>query len=226
MDEENKQKIKILVIVVVVLTIISIVLSLLLKKDKDVEKVLNAKEYIIEKETDYTEKNGLLPIINLKGNDIEKINSEIMTKYYSVSYNEYDEFKYEYSVYKDILSVLVTVTYFDDSEYGVIEYYTYNINLDGNKVLSNKELYEYLNIDSKNIQKKITTKIDDYYQKDSLKTEIDFEEYLETINYKEENNKIVIKENTLYCYYVFNFTQSLMEYPGNINEIKIQELEK
>ena len=172
----------------------------------------------------YTDKKGKMPIINLKGEEVKTINSEIMTKYYSVVYNEYDEFIYEYTTYKDILSVFIVVTYANDSEYGKIEYYTYNINVKENKVLTNKELYEYLNIDYNEVKEIIDSKHKDFYNKDELKEIIDYGEYLETINYKEENDKVVIKDKTLYKYNTINPTQSLTTYPGNINEIKLIEL--
>ena len=105
MDEETKKKIKIIAIIAAVLLIILIVLSLIFKSNKNEEKILNAKDYIMEKETAYTETKGKMPIINLKGEEVKQINSEIMNKYYSVVYNEYDEFKYEYTTYKDILSL-------------------------------------------------------------------------------------------------------------------------
>lgn len=223
MDEENKKKLQIVVIIAIILFVIIGILTLILKSNKNEDKIFNAKDYIIEKETKYTEK-GLMPIINLKGEEIEKINSEIMTKYYSTVHNEYDEFKYEYEVYKNILSMLITVTYSSESEYGTIEYYAYNINLEKNKVLTNKELYEYLELDSNEIKNKIDLKYKDLYNNDELKNEISYEEYLEIINYKEENDKVVIKDKTLYKYNVLNLTQSLMTYSGNINEVKLIEL--
>ena len=224
MDDETKKKIKIIALVAVILLIILIVLSLIFQPDKSKEKFINAKDYVIEKETAYTDKKGKMPIINLKGEEVKTINSEIMTKYYSVVYNEYDEFIYEYTTYKDILSVFIVVTYANDSEYGKIEYYTYNINVKENKVLTNKELYEYLNIDYNEVKEIIDSKHKDFYNKDELKEIIDYDEYLETINYKEENDKVVIKDKTLYKYNTINPTQSLTTYPGNINEIKLIDL--
>ena len=224
MDDETKKKLKIIALVAVILLIILIVLSLIFKPDKSKEKFINAKDYVIEKETAYTDKKGKMPIINLKGEEVKTINSEIMTKYYSVVYNDYDEFTYEYTTYKDILSVFIVVTYANDSEYGKIEYYTYNFNVKENKVLTNKELYEYLNIDYNEVKKIIDSKHKDFYNKDELKEIISYDEYLETINYKEENDKVVIKDKTLYKYNTINPTQSLTTYPGNINEIKLIEL--
>ena len=224
MDEETKKKIKIIAIIAAVLLIILIVLSLIFKSNENEEKFINAKDYIMEKETAYTESKGKMPIINLKGEEVKKINSEIMNKYYSVVYNEYDEFNYEYTTYKDVLSLFIVVTYANDSEYGQIEYYTYNINVKENKVLTNKELYKYLNIDYNEIKEIIDLKHRDFYDNDELKDIIEYDEYLEKINYKEENDKLIIKDNALYKYNTINPTQSLTTYPGNINEIKLIDL--
>ena len=101
---------------------------------------------------------------------------------------------------------------------------TYNFNVKENKVLTTKELYEYLNIDYNEVKGIIDSKHKDFYNKDELKEIISYDEYLETINYKEENDKVVIKDKTLYKYNTINPTQSLTTYPGNINEIKLIEL--
>lgn len=224
MDEENKEKIKKIVIVSIILFVVLGILTLILKSNKESNKVLNIQDYIVEKETNYSNTKGLMPIINLKGKEIENINNEIMNKYYSVAYNEFDEFEYEYTIYKDILSILVTITYATDSEYGNIEYYTYNINIKKNKVLTNEELYKYLDIKKEQIKDKIDLKYQDFYKKDQLKADLSYKEYLKIINYKEENNRFVIKENSLYNYNVITLTQDLINYPGNINEIKLISL--
>lgn len=225
MEQENKKKILIFVLVTVILLTITIVLSLTLN-NKNADKVLLAEDYIIKRETSYSKEKGLLPIINLKGDKISEINDEIISKYYSVVISEIDEFKYEYYIYKDILSILIMVTYFDDSEYGTIEYYSYNINIKENKPLSNKELYSYLNLSSKEVNTIINQKINTYYEKDLLKEDLSYEEYKELINYNDTNNRLFIKNGTLYCYNVLQVTQSLMEYQGNINEFKIKEFKK
>lgn len=226
MEEENKKKIKLFVIIAIVLILIIIILYLISKSNNKGDKVLIASDYIIERETTYSKNKGPLPIINLKGDEINEINNEIISKYYSVVPNKYDEFKYEYYTYKNILSILITVTYFDDSEYGAIEYYSYNIKIDENKPLSDKELYSYLKLDAKEINNTINKKLNFYYNQDFLKEDISYEEYKKIINYNESNNELVIKDNTLYCYNVLQVTQSLIEYKGNINEIKIKELKK
>ena len=226
MEQENKKKVLVFVLVTVILLTITIVLSLITNNGKKADKLLLAEDYIIKRETSYSKEKGLIPIINLKGEKITEINNEIISKYYSVVSNDIDEFKYEYYTYKGILSLLITVTYYNDSEYGNIEYYSYNIKVDENKVLSNKELYNYLNIDSEDVTKILDKKMDSYFKKDTLNQELSFDEYKEIIGYEDKNNKLIIKDNKLYCYHSFKITQSLIDYKGNVNEIKIKDLAK
>lgn len=226
MDDKEKKSLKILIIVLVVFLILTIALSILKKANQKEDKVLDEYAYIIEKETDYSinEDKGLLPLINLKGSEVEKANAEIIDKYYEVSYTKKDTFKYEYSTYKDILSLFITITYVDNSEYGRIEYYVYNVNTKTNDVLTNEELFKDLGLDSTDIKDTINSRIKEYYNMDNLRNELSLDEYKKAINYSEENNKIIIREDKLYCYMMLNPTQSLISYQGNINQIELTKL--
>ena len=226
MDNEEQSGKKKLIILLIVLIAITIILVVLNKKMDTNNKVLGAQDYVIEKETEYSkdESKGLLPVINLKGKEVETINNEILGIYYSVAYKEYDVFKYEYNIEKDILSLLITVTLVDDTEYGTIKYYSYNINVKENKSLSNQEVVKTLKLDSNIINEKLEFRIKKYYSLDVLNKTMSYDEYKELINYKKEDAKLYIKNKKLYAYITLGLTQGLFEYPGNINEILISEL--
>ena len=226
MDNEEQSGKKKLIVLLIVLIAITIILVVLNKKMDRNNKVLGAQDYVIEKETEYSkdESKGPLPVINLKGKEVEKINNEILGIYYSVAYKEYDVFKYEYNIEKDILSLLITVTLVDDTEYGTIKYYSYNINVKENKSLSNQELVKNLKLDSNIINEKLEFRIKKYYSLDVLNKTMSYDEYKELINYKKEDAKLYIKNKKLYAYITLGLTQGLLEYPGNINEILISEL--
>lgn len=226
MDNEEQSGKKKLIILLIVLIAITIILVVLNKKMDTNNKVLVAQDYVIEKETEYSkdESKGPLPVINLKGKEVEKINNEILGIYYSVAYKEYDVFKYEYNIEKDILSLLITVTLVDDTEYGTIKYYSYNINVKENKSLSNQEVVKTLKLDSNIINEKLEFRIKKYYSLDVLNKTMSYDEYKELINYKKEDAKLYIKNKKLYAYITLGLTQGLLEYPGNINEILISEL--
>jgi len=226
MDKEEQKRTKKIIILLVVLITATIALFLLKNyMDKD-NKILNAKDYIIEKETEYSkdETKGLLPLINLKGNEIEKINNEILGLYYGIAYKEYDIFKYEYNLHDDILSLLITITIVDDSEYGKIEYHSYNINVKDNKVLNNNELIESLDISNVKLKNEIENRLKKYYSMDSLNSNNSYEEYKETLGYDFKNVYLYINENKLYAYITLGLTPGLLEYEGNINEILISEI--
>ena len=72
-----KKNIIIIAIVIVILSIITLVLT---KEKNKNHKTLSEHNYVIEKETDFTNNDliGKLPIINLNSKDIQKINNEIM----------------------------------------------------------------------------------------------------------------------------------------------------
>ena len=226
MNEEEKKSLKVLIIILIICLSITMILVFLNNKNKKVEKAITGYEYIIEKETEYSkdEYKGKLPLINLKGDEIEKINEEIINNYFDVANNELDIYQYEYHMYKDILSLFITITKVDDSEYGNINYYSYNINTKTNKRLTKEELIKYLKINEKDITSVINNRLQDYYIKDSLNKEKSIEEYKNIINYKYENMSLIIKENNLYGYISLTTTQNLNSYTGNINEFKLYEL--
>lgn len=216
MKKDSRKK---YIIIASLIVILIVVILLIILNDKDSEKVFVGHDYITLKEVEGVtdESKSKIPIINLVGEDIDIANAEIIQKYYSILYNPDDLFEYEVNSYKDILSLLITITYIDDSEYGTIEYYSYNINTKTNQLLNNKELYDYLNIDSNVINANVNRKLKDYYNKDALKQDITYEEYLEIINYTESKNVFFVKNNKLYCYNVIGVTPSLIEYTGNTN---------
>lgn len=219
--KRNSKKNKKVNIFIIIILIVIIMMFVFIYNNKT-DKVLKGEKYILEKSSDNSDVK--LPIVNLVGEDIDYVNKEIINVYYSVLYNENDFFQYEVDIYDNILSLLITATYSDDSEYGTIKYYSYNIDVRTSELLTDKELYNYLNINSTVVDTSINNKLKDYYNNDLLKKNISYNEYLEVINYNKTNNKLFIKDNKLYCYNVINLTSSLIKYNGNINEFEITNL--
>lgn len=219
--KRNSKKNKKVNIFIIIILIVIIMMFVFIYNNKT-DKVLKGEKYILEKSSDNSDVK--LPIVNLVGEDIDYVNKEIINVYYSVLYNENDFFQYEVDIYDNILSLLITATYSDDSEYGTIKYYSYNIDVRTSELLTDKELYNYLNINYTVVDTSINNKLKDYYNNDLLKKNISYNEYLEVINYNKTNNKLFIKDNKLYCYNVINLTSSLIKYNGNINEFEITNL--
>ena len=225
MEKEKNNK-KILIFVIIIFIVLTIIL-LVINNNTSHEKALTNYEYIIEKETNYSddESKGNLPVINLKGKDIEKINDEIMKNYYDIGYLDDYNYQYEYSVYKDILSLRVDITNIDGSEYGTATIYTYNINVKDGTLLSDQELLDHFEITGNIIDKKVEERFKDFYQQDELKETTDYNDYFVSLGYDKTKNKLFIRDNTLYVHITFRgLTQSLLTYKGNIYEVKIQEL--
>lgn len=226
MNEEEKSSLKVLIIILIIFLVIALVLFFFNNKNRKAEKAIDGNEYIIVKETEYSkdETKGKLPLINLKGKEIEDINEEIINNYFDIVNSEYDTYQYEYYVYKDILSLFITITKYDDSEYGNINYYSYNINTKTNEILTTDALIKYLKIDKEEITTTINAKIKDYYLTDSLNKEISLEEYKNKINYKYENISLVLKEKELYGYISLTTTKDLTNHQGNINEFNLYKI--
>lgn len=223
MEKEKNNK-KTLIIVLVVFVILTVVL-LVLKNNASHEKALTNYEYIIEKETNYSddESKGNLPVVNLKGKDIEKINEEIMKNYYDVGYLDEYYYQYEYSVYEDILSLKIDITDIDGTEYGTSTIYVYNINTKDGTLLNNQDLLDHFEITGNIIDKKVEEKFKDFYQQDELKDTTDYNDYLVSLGYDKTKNKLFIRDNTLYVRITFKgLTQSLLNHKENIYEVKIQ----
>lgn len=216
-----KKNIIIILVVVIILSIGAIVLSNITKNNK----TLSEYDYVLEKETEFSEDpyTGKLPIINLNSSEVQKINNIIMNKYYRCAYGS-DVFYYDYYVYKDILSLFIRITHVDGTEYGDIEYLAYNINVKTGKELSNSEVLKYLNISENEVDNIITKRLNDYYDIDTMKGYLSFNDYILSIKYSKDNNKLVILDNNLYVYTTFKLTSSLVnDYAGNINEIEIKK---
>lgn len=223
--EEQNSKTKVIVFFIVLISITVVLLILKNNMSKD-NKILNAKNYIIEKETEYSkdESKGLLPLINLKGKDVEKINNEILGLYYGIAYKEYDMFKYEYNLNDNILSLLITITIVDDSEYGTIEYYSYNIDVEKSKNLNEEELITVLALSKNKINDEIEFRLKKYYSLDVLNKTTSYQEYKKLIGYDKKNIKLYIKDKALYAYVSLGLTPGLLQYQGNINEILISKI--
>lgn len=221
-EKLGKQK-KTLIVVLIVLSAITIILTIVNKGIESDNKILKGEKYIIEKETECKDK-GLLPSINLKGKEIENINETIVEKYYSIAYKEYDTFHYEYSIYKNILSLHIMVTYTDDSEYGKMENLTYNIDVKTNKILSNDELLAKLNLNKNTINNKIEDRLKIWYNNDLLKEQLSYAKYKERIGFDSNKNSMFMRNDKLYYYMDINVTYDILSYDGNIFEVELESL--
>lgn len=209
-----------------VFTII-IVFCLIFGRKSDNLKLYKQFDYVFGKDVGYT-KEGIvsdLPNINILSDEVNLINKEIANNYYNVVLNDLVSYYYSYSLYNDILSLFIVSNVYDESEYGNITYYSYNIRLSDGHVLNDGEFLARLSIDENVVLNKVDEKIKSFYDIDSLNKSLSIDEYKRRLI---SDNIFVytIRDDVLYAYKVINYTQDIVhEYTdGNIYEYKIMDL--
>lgn len=160
-------------------TIISIVMIYNRHKVVYIEKKNDQKEYIYTykniKSSDHKETYSI-PIVNLKGSSIEKINQEIQNLFDKISKNTNYTYEYEFSQSDEILSLAIIYSYSNleslETSTEVKEdlsrkYYfkTYNIDLIEGKLITDYNLYNRFNINEDDIKTVLESQFHEIYQK-------------------------------------------------------------
>jgi len=213
LNEEEKIKLKRMLFIIGGLVVFAIIISLYasnfktdaiktIKVDKSKALIYTVKERTVDG------KKSEVPYINMKGENIAKLNQDIeefVDKYYSDSTSI---ISYTYDVSDKILSLVVKVAYFDKIYYP--DFRTYNINLSDLSVLSDEDLLTKFNLTEEDVSNKIEDKFT-YFYNDALSQgyyggECDYncflyfrgdKDYLDDIHY-------YIKNSKLYVYKAFN----------------------
>ena len=156
----------------------------------------------------YKVENNIFPVINLQGEDIKRINKEIVELYDTK--NNVSNFQYMYNVSKDTLSVLIlNYIYVDNVRH--INYKSYIIDLNTLKELTNEEIYNKFEIDEQTLNVFVSNKFLNYYA-DMLDNgyidgnKCDFECFIYNCNFQDylEDNHFYIEDNHLILYKYFN----------------------
>ena len=185
-----------------------VVLSLYEKpKSYDTSKILLDETRPIIYEA-YRVEDNIFPVINLQGEDIKRINKEIIELYDTK--NNASNFQYMYNVSKDTLSILIINNiYIDDVKH--INYKSYIINLNTMKELTNEEIYNKFEIDEETLRIFVSSKFLNYYA-DLIDAgyvdgnKCDFECFIYNCNIQDylEDNSFYIEVNHLILYKYFN----------------------
>jgi len=226
--EENNNGMKKVIIVIAVFVAIFVALTFINKTFMNKgDKILSQYDYIIEKETEYSnnEDIGKLPYINLKGSAIQEINNEIMEKYYAVAYDNDTFFSFNYTVHHNILSVTINIVNPDSSEYGKVEFLTYNIDIKKSKVLTNQELLSKLDLTEQDVMDALDSHYRSFYDSDDLKTTMSYQAYKEMLLSNDDENKIYISDSSLYVYREIKLTYSLVNSNHNLYQTLIKKLD-
>lgn len=226
MDFDKKSLIKYFIIFgILVLILIG---SVFFRRDnKNKSKLYKQYDFVYEITTDYYRDNIIsnLPQINIVNDSISNLNKEIMNVYYNLVALDGSSYRYSYFIYDNILSLLIITNSFDDSEFGNIKYYSYNIDMNSFKVLSNNDLLDEIGISYDLVSDMIDNKVQNFYNIDSLKNEMTFNNY-KTYILSDYDYRFAIIDNTLYMYHLINYTHDIVHDgdAGNIYEFKIANL--
>lgn len=189
--------------------VFSVVVLLFYKKPKafDTSTILldQTKPVIYEA---YKTENNIFPVINLQGEDVKRINKEIVEL--SDTKNNASNFEYMYNVSKDTLSVLIINNIYVDSVKH-INYKSYIIDLNTLKELTNEEVYNKFEIDEETLRIFVSSKFLNYYA-DLIDAgyvdgnKCDFECFIYNCNFQDylEDNSFYIEDNHLILYKYFN----------------------
>ncbi|MBQ8535503.1 MAG: hypothetical protein IJ463_07455 [Bacilli bacterium] len=188
--------------------VFSIVVLLLYEKPEsyDTSKILLDETRPIIYEA-YKVEDNIFPVINLQGEDIKRINKEIIELYDTK--NNASNFQYIYNVSKDTLSILIINNiYIDNIKH--INYKSYIIDLHTMKELTNEEIYNKFEIDEETLNVFISSKFLNYYA-DLLDNGLDgnkcdYECFIYNCNFQDylEDNHFYIEDNHLILYKYFD----------------------
>lgn len=133
-----------------------------------IPKTDNKKDYIYTAsrfEDPYEEDSyDEVPAINLEGEKFDKINAAILENYNSVrNMNEYD-YKYEYSISKNILALKIAYGYYSDSSLEPNRYFqTFNIDLRNGHFLTNSEILDKYKLKEDDVNEYLKYQFRQYY---------------------------------------------------------------
>lgn len=210
-NEFIKEKWKKLLLIIIFVIIVLIVSSVMTKEDEN--KVYNSEDYIYTKDSyvhdiDFESK---LPYINLDNNEINKINEELIEKYYKLITKDEEIMMYEVYQNDNILSLIVKTFNQESLDSYPTDVMIYNIDVENAMLVRNSLLLTKYDITEEEIKKIISDKIKEYYNYEIAKgyteSSCNFDCYLEKINSLPilSDSFYYLKDNTLYVYKTLNF---------------------
>ncbi len=181
----RENKIKLIVFLVILIVVLAF--SLIMKKGSD-KKIYATDSYVYTRETyDYGE--GLeskLPYINVKSNDVAKINSEIIEKYYEITTIGKEMMDYDYYRNGNVISLIVKTYNIESVDSYPTSIVFYNIDIDEQTVLNNLQILRKYGASNNDVEEAISSKLKEYYEYETKKgyisgKECDFDCYMTEI---------------------------------------------
>ncbi|MBQ7139916.1 MAG: hypothetical protein IJO32_00250 [Bacilli bacterium] len=202
-----ENKIKLIVILTLIVGGISILFLNTQSNSKVEIKKFKNKEYVFT--TNQKNNDIKCPYINIDSDEIDKINNDIIYKYYSVIQNKYSKMDYEYSINNNHLSLIIKIINMkSEDDYEKKEYISYNVNISSKKEITNDELLKAHNLSQSEINNNIYEKLKNAYEIESNEMyiepqECDFNCYLKIHEVDDLETKLVYfidKENKVIGY--------------------------
>lgn len=225
---ENKGKC--IIILIAILGLITIIL-LNNNLNKEIEfKNFKNKDYVFT--SIEQNKNTKCPNININSDEIDKINNEIIEKYYLVITNKSNKMDYKYSINNNVLSLIITVTNKDaENDIEKKEFISYNIDLNTKKMLKNDELLKMYNLSQSEINNKVYAELRKAYEEEAKdfyieSGECDYDCYLIIHEVDDLNSKLVyyINEKNKILGYLNHELETIYFEKNNYKEFKYEYL--
>lgn len=167
-----------------------------------------------------------IPNININHSNIENINKEIESIFYSkvndilLQTNEIETIysvKYKAYINDNILSLVIISNLKEGDNPQRLIIKTYNYNISSNEVLSMNQVLDYRILNNKEVQKKINDVIKEAAQTASVYQELGYTKYLRDLNdemYKIENAKVFFlgEGKSIYILYPYGNSNYTSEY--------------
>lgn len=223
LDKKDYIKLGILLLLILLLIIILLFFN---KKEENL-KLFKQYDYVYSSSTNYSDNEFIseLPQININSISANEANKEILDNYYDIATMENSSYSYRYSVYNNILFMLIETNIYDDSQYGNINYKSYYVNIENGNVLSLDDVIKILGLTKNEIDNKISEKYREFYNNDSLRNGMTFEEYKKML-ILDDVYTLSVEDNVVYVYKKINYTHDIEDSDnfGNIYQIKIINL--
>lgn len=187
-------------------------------------KLFKQFDYVYDNKTTYvSDYISGIPRINVLSDEVDDVNSKIMSNYYDVVTRNYSGYSYKYCVINNLLSLVIETNIYDDSEYGSIRYYGYYVDLDTGKVLSGDDFLDRIGVSFDSVNSALNKRYMEFYSNDSLRWSMGFDDYYSLID-SDSDIVYFVRDNNLYLYKVINYTHDIIENDGYGNIYKFYVL--
>lgn len=162
-----------------------------------------------------------IPQFNLEGSQVLKLNDKIIADYKEIRTNNDYIYNYKYYISNNIVSLIVDTTYSElgNTLYQTTKYYTYNYDLENDRVISNKELLDKYKLSDNDIKLFLENKYINYYldminEKMISDVQVSFYDFLEVKGIKNylKNVSYAVEEGSLILYRPFLITTSYNDF--------------